>query len=73
MGIDAAQRAGLLLKINGVALKRINQDEFEQMAPWAHGREHGNYLHRGHALRDIEDGAQQGESRCRKTVVSLSQ
>jgi cyclic pyranopterin phosphate synthase len=38
MGIDAAQRAGLAVKINVVALKGINEDEFEQMVRWAHAR-----------------------------------
>ena len=38
MGIDAAQRAGLAVKINVVALKGINEDEFEPMVRWAHAR-----------------------------------
>ena len=37
-GIDAAQRAGLAVKINVVALKGINEDEFEPMVRWAHAR-----------------------------------
>ncbi len=37
-GIDAAQRAGLAVKINVVALKGVNEDEFVPMARWAHAR-----------------------------------
>ena len=37
-GIDAAQRAGLRVKINAVALKGVNEDEIESLMLWAHGR-----------------------------------
>ena len=37
-GIDAAQAAGLAVKINAVALKGVNEDEIEDMLAWAHGR-----------------------------------
>jgi GTP 3',8-cyclase len=37
-GIDAAQAAGLQIKINAVALKGVNDDEFPQLIEWAHGR-----------------------------------
>jgi cyclic pyranopterin phosphate synthase len=37
-GIDAAQTAGLAIKINAVALKGVNEDEIEDMLVWAHGR-----------------------------------
>ncbi len=37
-GIDAAQAAGLGVKINMVALKGINEDEIVPMLEWAHGR-----------------------------------
>ena len=37
-GIDAAQAAGLKIKINAVALKGVNDDEFPEMIDWAHGR-----------------------------------
>ena len=37
-GIDAAQAAGLEIKINTVALKGVNEDEFPQLIEWAHGR-----------------------------------
>ena len=40
-GIDAAQRAGLAVKINVVALKGVNEDEFEPMVRWAHARNMG--------------------------------
>jgi GTP 3',8-cyclase len=37
-GIDAAQAAGLHVKINAVALKGVNEDEFAQLIEWSHGR-----------------------------------
>ena len=37
-GIDAAQAAGLKLKINAVALKDDNAAEIPEMIAWAHGR-----------------------------------
>jgi cyclic pyranopterin phosphate synthase len=37
-GIDAAQKAGLHVKINAVALKGVNEDEIVPMMEWAHGR-----------------------------------
>jgi GTP 3',8-cyclase len=37
-GIDAADDAGLKIKINTVALKGVNEDEIEDMMGWAHGR-----------------------------------
>lgn len=37
-GIDAAQAAGLQIKINAVALKGVNEDEFPGLIEWAHGR-----------------------------------
>jgi cyclic pyranopterin phosphate synthase len=37
-GIDAAQAAGLKVKINMVALRDQNDGEIEDMAIWAHGR-----------------------------------
>jgi cyclic pyranopterin phosphate synthase len=36
-GIEAAQDAGLGVKINMVALKGVNEDEIEVMLLWAHG------------------------------------
>ena len=37
-GIDAAQAAGLEVKINTVALKGANEDEIGSLVAWAHGR-----------------------------------
>jgi cyclic pyranopterin phosphate synthase len=37
-GIDAAQSAGLQIKINTVALKGVNEDEVPRLIEWAHGR-----------------------------------
>jgi cyclic pyranopterin phosphate synthase len=37
-GIDAAQAAGLKIKINAVALKGVNEDEIGGLMEWAHGR-----------------------------------
>ena len=37
-GLDAAQAAGLDVKINAVALAGVNEDEFPSMVRWAHGR-----------------------------------
>src|SRR3977135_1075741 len=37
-GIDAAQAAGLKIKINAVALKGVNEDELADIVAWAHGR-----------------------------------
>ena len=37
-GIDAAQAAGLKVKINAVALKGVNEDEIAALLEWAHGR-----------------------------------
>jgi cyclic pyranopterin phosphate synthase len=37
-GLDAAQRAGLSVKINTVALKGVNEEEVEGLLAFAHGR-----------------------------------
>ena len=37
-GIDAAQAAGMKVKINAVALKGVNEDELPHLLEWAHGR-----------------------------------
>lgn len=37
-GMDAAEKAGLKLKINAVALKGVNEDELETMVRFAHDR-----------------------------------
>jgi cyclic pyranopterin phosphate synthase len=36
-GIAAAREAGLAVKINAVALKGVNEDEFSSLVQWAHG------------------------------------
>jgi GTP 3',8-cyclase len=36
-GIEAAERAGLKIKINTVALRGVNEDEIEDLIRWAHG------------------------------------
>ncbi|MHA1165290.1 MAG: GTP 3',8-cyclase MoaA, partial [Alphaproteobacteria bacterium] len=36
-GIDAAREAGLKVKINAVALKDFNEDEYDDIIRWAHG------------------------------------
>jgi cyclic pyranopterin phosphate synthase len=38
-GIDAAQDAGLKVKINTVALRGANEDEIPSLMEWAHGRD----------------------------------
>nr|WP_247875256.1 GTP 3',8-cyclase MoaA [Ochrobactrum sp. Marseille-Q0166] len=38
-GIDAAQKAGIRVKINAVALKDFNEFEIPQLIRWAHGRD----------------------------------
>jgi len=37
-GINAAAAAGLKIKLNAVALKGINEDEFDELIRYAHGR-----------------------------------
>ncbi len=37
-GLDAAQYAGLKVKLNAVALKGVNEDEIERLMTWSHGR-----------------------------------
>ncbi len=37
-GIDAAQKAGLKVKINAVAVRGVNDTEYDDMIRWAHGR-----------------------------------
>jgi GTP 3',8-cyclase len=40
-GIDAADRAGIKIKINTVALRGVNEDEIEALVRWTHGRGFG--------------------------------
>jgi len=37
-GLEAAERAGLKVKLNAVALKGVNEDEIEDLVRFAHGR-----------------------------------
>jgi cyclic pyranopterin phosphate synthase len=53
-GIDAAQQAGLRVKINTVALKEVNEDEIETLLEWAHGREMDVTLIEVMPMGDIE-------------------
>jgi len=53
-GIDAAQAAGLKVKINTVALKGVNEDEIEALIEWAHGRGLGLTLIEVMPLGEIE-------------------
>src|SRR3990170_3896292 len=38
VGIDAAEKAGLKIKLNAVALKGVNEHEFDDLIRFAHGR-----------------------------------
>ena len=38
VGIEAAEKAGLKIKLNAVALKGVNEDEIEDLIQFAHGR-----------------------------------
>jgi cyclic pyranopterin phosphate synthase len=52
-GIDAADEAGLAIKINMVAMRGINDDEIESMMAWAHGRGFGLTLIEGMPLGEV--------------------
>jgi len=54
-GIDAAQKAGIAVKINAVALKGVNEDEIETLMQWAHGRGMDLTLIETMPLGDIDD------------------
>lgn len=53
-GVEAAEKAGLKLKFNAVALKGFNEDEIEDMVRWAHGRGADFTLIETMPLGDIE-------------------
>jgi cyclic pyranopterin phosphate synthase len=55
-GIDAAQRAGLRVKINAVALKGVNEDEIPDLITWAHGRNMELTLIEVMPLGDVGEG-----------------
>ncbi|KKB82674.1 molybdenum cofactor biosynthesis protein A [Devosia limi DSM 17137] len=52
-GIDAAQEAGLEIKINMVAMRGVNDDEIEPMMAWAHARNMGLTLIEGMPLGEV--------------------
>lgn len=52
-GIEAAQDAGLAIKINMVAMRGVNEDEIEPMMAWAHGRGMGLTLIEGMPLGEV--------------------
>ncbi len=53
-GLDAAQKAGLAVKINAVALKGVNEDEIDDLIRFAHGEGHDLTLIETMPLGDIE-------------------
>ena len=55
-GIDAAQAAGLRVKINAVALKGVNEDEIPRLIEWAHGRSMDLTLIEVMPLGDVGEG-----------------
>src|SRR5437588_1135845 len=55
-GIDAAQAAGLKVKINTVALKGVNEDEFPALLKWAHDRGKDLTLIEVMPLGDVGEG-----------------
>ncbi len=54
-GIAAAREAGLMVKINMVALKGLNEDEIEPMLRWCAAEGHGLTLIETMPLGEIED------------------
>jgi len=48
-GIEAAKKAGLRVKINAVALKGFNEDEFFTLTEWCAARGDGSDFDRSHA------------------------
>jgi cyclic pyranopterin phosphate synthase len=52
-GIDAADEAGLKIKINMVAMRGVNEDEIEPMMAWAHSRGFGLTLIEGMPLGEV--------------------
>ena len=53
-GIDAAQKAGLAIKLNAVAMKGVNEHEFDALIRFAHGRGFDLTLIETMPLGDIE-------------------
>lgn len=53
-GIDAAEAAGLAIKINMVPMRDVNDDEIEDMLKWTHGRGFGLTLIEAMPMGEIE-------------------
>jgi len=53
-GLAAAEKAGLALKLNAVALKGVNEDEIEDLLQFAHGRGYDLTLIETMPLGDID-------------------
>ncbi|HEY7661794.1 MAG TPA: GTP 3',8-cyclase MoaA, partial [Xanthobacteraceae bacterium] len=53
-GIDAAQAAGMRVKINAVALKGVNENELADLVRWTHGRDMDLTIIEVMPLGDIE-------------------
>ena len=53
-GLEAAEQAGLEVKLNAVALKGVNEDEIEDLIAFAHGRGHDLTLIETMPLGDID-------------------
>src|SRR5690606_15232673 len=53
-GLEAADKAGLTVKINAVALKGVNEDEIEDLLRFAHGRGYDLTLIETMPLGDID-------------------
>ena len=54
-GLDAAQKAGLKIKINTVALKHDNAHEIPELVKWAHGRGFDSTLIETMPLGEIDE------------------
>jgi cyclic pyranopterin phosphate synthase len=53
-GLAAAEKAGLAIKINAVAMKGVNEDEIDDLIRFAHGRGHDLTLIETMPLGDID-------------------
>jgi cyclic pyranopterin phosphate synthase len=53
-GLEAAEKAGLKVKLNAVALKGVNEDEIADLVRFAHGRGHDLTLIETMPLGDID-------------------
>ncbi len=71
--IDTAQRAGLAVKINVVALKGVNEDEFEPMVRWAHSRGMGITFIEVMPLGEIETSRFEQHLQLTKVRAQLAQ